>query len=164
MWAYDPRVDRSPVSPSWVKKWQRSWDVLEEEYIPDRELRIGAMLDVVEAAVGDAPTVLDLGCGTGTITSRLLERFPLAHAIAVDVDPVLLTIASATFAEDDRVRIVHADLRDPSWVDAVPEQVDAALTATALHWLPEGAVRRLYVDLVPWFDAAESSRTLRRCR
>jgi O-methyltransferase involved in polyketide biosynthesis len=66
----------------------------------------------------------------------------------VDVDPVLLTIASATFADDYRVRIVHADLRDPAWVDALLEpQVDAVLTATALHWLPEGAVRRVYRDL-----------------
>jgi hypothetical protein len=43
---------------------------------------------------------------------------------------------------------VHADLRDPAWVDAVLEpQVDAVLTATALHWLPEGAVHRVYRDL-----------------
>ncbi len=57
-------------------------------------------------------------------------------------------IASATFADDDRVRIVDADLLDPAWVEAVLEpQVDAVLTATALHWLPEGAVPRVYRDL-----------------
>jgi O-methyltransferase involved in polyketide biosynthesis len=78
----------------------------------------------------------------------LLDRLPRACSIAVDVDPVLLTIASATFAGDDRVRILRADLRDPAWVDGLPErQVDAVLTATALHWLPEDAVRRLYRDL-----------------
>jgi trans-aconitate methyltransferase len=92
--------------------------------------------------------VLDLGCGTGTVTCRLLDRFPAARSIAVDVDPVLLTIASVTFADDDRVRIVKADLRDPAWIDAVPDpNVDAVLTATALHWLPENVVRRLYGDL-----------------
>jgi SAM-dependent methyltransferase len=132
----------------WAETWQRSWDRLEEDYVPDRELRIRALLDVVDAIAGTTPTVVDLACGTGTITRRLLHRFPAARSIAVDVDPVLLTIASATFADDDRVRIVHADLRDPAWVDAVVEpQVDAVLTATALHWLPEGAVRRVYRDL-----------------
>jgi SAM-dependent methyltransferase len=132
----------------WAETWQRSWDRLEEDYVPDRELRIRALLDVVDAMAGSAPTVFDLACGTGTITRRLLERFPAARSIAVDVDPVLLTIASATFAADDRVRIVHADLRDPAWVDAVLEpRVDAVLTATALHWLPEGAVQRVYRDL-----------------
>jgi len=132
----------------WAETWQRSWDRLEEDYVPDRELRIRALLDVVGAIAGTTPTVLDLACGTGTITCRLLDRFPAARSIAVDVDPVLLTIASATFADDDRVRIVDADLRDPAWVDAVLQpQVDAVLTATALHWLPEGAVHRVYRDL-----------------
>jgi SAM-dependent methyltransferase len=115
--------------------------------VPDRELRIRALLDVVDTVADRSPTVLDLGCGTGTVTCRLLDRFPAARSIAVDVDPVLLTIASATFAGDDRVRIVHGDLRDPGWVEGVPEQVDAVLTATALHWLPEDAVRRVYDDL-----------------
>ena len=106
------------------------------------------LLDVVEAMAGIAPAVIDLACGPGTVTCRLLDRLPRARSIAVDVDPVLLTIASATFADDDRVRVVRADLREPGWGDALPEsQVDAVVTATALHWLPEDAVRRLYRDL-----------------
>jgi SAM-dependent methyltransferase len=116
--------------------------------VPDRERQISALLDVVEAMAGTAPTVLDLACGPGTITCRLFDRLPRGRSIAVDVDPVLLTIASATFADDDRVQVVRADLRDQGWSDALPEsQVDAVLTATALHWLPEDAVRRLYRDL-----------------
>jgi trans-aconitate methyltransferase len=116
--------------------------------VPDRERQISALLDVVEAMAGTAPTVVDLACGPGTITCRLFDRLPRARSIAVDVDPVLLTIASATFADDDRVQVVRADLRDPGWSAALPEcQVDAVVTATALHWLPQDAVRRLYRDL-----------------
>jgi SAM-dependent methyltransferase len=116
--------------------------------VPDRERLISTLLDVVQAMAGPAPTVVDLACGPGSITCRLFDRLPRARSIAVDVDPVLLTIASATFADDDRVQVVRADLRDPGWRDALPEsQVDAVLTATALHWLPEDAVRRLYRDL-----------------
>ena len=128
--------------------WQRSWDRLEEVLVPDRERQISVMVDVVEAMVGTAPTVVDLACGPGTITCRLLDRLPRARSIAVDVDPVLLTIAAATFADDDRVQVVRADLRDPQWSDALPEsQVDAVLTATALHWLSQDVARRLYRDL-----------------
>lgn len=139
----------SLATSDWASKWQRSWDDLEEGLIPDREQRIAALLDTLEANTSSRDfTVLDLGCGTGTITCRLLARFPAANSIAVDVDPVLLTIAAATFADDHRVRIVKADLRDPGWVDALPDRdVDAVLTATALHWLREDVVRRLYVDL-----------------
>jgi trans-aconitate methyltransferase len=117
--------------------------------VPDRELRIGALLDVVEAMAGTAPTVVDLACGPGTITCRLLDRLPQARSIAVDVDPVLLAIASASFVDDDRVQVVvRADERDPGWLDALPDSpVDGVLTATALHWLPQDTVRRVYGDL-----------------
>jgi len=116
--------------------------------MPDREARLAALLDVVEAVAGPRPLVLDLACGTGTISRRLLERFPEARSIAVDIDPALLTIARATLGDDDRVRFVRADLADATWVRRLPETpVDAVLTATALHWLPEPVLRRVYRDL-----------------
>lgn len=138
----------SPSTRQWAEAWQRSWDELQERHVPNRDLRIRALLDALDATGGQSPTVLDLACGTGTVTRRLLDSYPGARSIAVDVDPVLLTIAAATFEGDDRVRIVRADLRDPAWTDALPQrQVDAALTATALHWLAEPTVRRVYRDL-----------------
>jgi SAM-dependent methyltransferase len=132
----------------WAEAWQASWDRQQEGFMPDREARFVALLDVVEAVAGPRPLVLDLACGTGSITRRLFERFPEARSIAVDVDPALLTIARATFAGDDRVRFVRADLGDPGWARALPEApVDAVVTATALHWLAKPVLRRLYRDL-----------------
>lgn len=78
--------------------WQESWDRQQEWYMPDREERFRVMLDMVEALVGPEPRVLDLACGTGTITARLLARFPKATSTGVDLDPALLTIAEGTFA------------------------------------------------------------------
>ena len=71
--------------------------------VADRERQISALLEVVEAMAGTAPTVVDLACGPGMITRRWYDRLPRARSIAVEVDPVLLTIASETFADDDRV-------------------------------------------------------------
>lgn len=125
--------------------WQDSWDRQQEWYMPDREERFRVMLDMVEALVGTEPNVLDLACGTGSITDRLLKRFPKARSTGVDIDPALLTIAEGHFAGDDRVRLVTADLTDPSWADALPDPpYDAVLTATALHWLDAGPLRELY--------------------
>jgi SAM-dependent methyltransferase len=130
--------------------WQESWDRQQEAYMPDREQRIAAMLDVVEAiAENPEPRLLDLAGGTGTITLRALARFPRLRATIVDLDPVLLTIAEATLLDravdpaDGRTCVVAADLNDPSWAAGLPHlPYDAVLTATALHWL---APRRLTV-------------------
>jgi SAM-dependent methyltransferase len=109
----------------------------------DRELRLTALLDVVEAVAWPRPLVLDLGCGTGPISRRLLERLP-RPVRSVDVDPALLTTARATL-DDARLRLVRADTADPAWVGQLPETlVDAVLTATALHWLPEPLLRHVY--------------------
>ncbi|KUO11633.1 class I SAM-dependent methyltransferase [Streptomyces sp. DSM 15324] len=163
--------------------WQESWDRQQEWYMPDREDRFRVMLDMVEAVVGPEPRVLDLACGTGTITARLLARLPGATSTGVDLDPALLAIAGGTFAGDERVTLVTADLKDPDWPSRLPyDTYDAVLTATALHWLHSDPLAALYgriADLVrdgglfmnadhmiddttPRINAAE--RTLRRAR
>lgn len=128
--------------------WQASWDRQQEWYMPDREERFRVMLDMVEAFCGSEPRVLDLACGTGSITARLLKRFPGAVSTGVDLDPALLTIARGTFAGDDRVTLVEADLTDPDWPARLPHDTyDAVLTATALHWLRREPLRVLYGQL-----------------
>lgn len=113
--------------------------------MPDREERFRVMLDLVEALTGPEPHVLDLACGTGTITDRLLTRLPGARSTGVDLDPALLTIARGHFTGDPRVTFVTADLTDPDWPAALPHRgYDAVLTATALHWLETDPLRSLY--------------------
>ncbi|MFE7956577.1 class I SAM-dependent methyltransferase [Streptomyces sp. NPDC057413] len=130
------------------RAWQQSWDRQQEWYMPDREDRFRVMLDMVEAFCGTEARVLDLACGTGSITARLLDRFPRAVSTGVDLDPALLTIARGTFAGDDRVTLVEADLTDPDWPARLPyDTYDAVLTATALHWLRKEPLRVLYGQL-----------------
>ncbi|MGW0628284.1 class I SAM-dependent methyltransferase [Streptomyces sp. NPDC002758] len=125
--------------------WQESWDRQQEWYMPDREERFRIMLDMVEALVGTAPRVLDLACGTGSITARLLRRFPGATSTGVDLDPALLAIARGTFEGDERASFVTADLKDPDWATRLPyDSYDAVLTATALHWLHSEPLAALY--------------------
>jgi SAM-dependent methyltransferase len=135
--------------------WQESWDRQQEAYMPDREQRIAAMLDTVEAvADSPEPRLLDLAGGTGTITLRALARFPRLRATIVDLDPVLLTIAEATLLErspdpaSDRVGVIATDLTDPSWSAKLPHApYDAVLTATALHWLPPERLTVLFGEI-----------------
>jgi SAM-dependent methyltransferase len=130
--------------------WVRRWETQQDRYPTDREERFRVMLDILETIVGPEPqTVLDLGCGPGSLSIRLLERFPSASVVGVDLDPVLLTLARGAYGQHPRLRFVTADLRDEGWAAhlGLEGPVDAALSTTALHWLETAALTRLYRDL-----------------
>jgi SAM-dependent methyltransferase len=92
---------------------------------------------------------LDLACGSGAISQRLLTRFSQARCIAVDLDPFLLTIGRQTLGDmHGRLRWAEADLNTPAWIEALGvAQVDAVLSTTALHWLRNDVLARVYHQL-----------------
>jgi SAM-dependent methyltransferase len=129
-------------------KWLASWDRQQEHLVPDREERITAIFNLIEAAIGPPRHVLDLAGGPGSVTIRLLQRFPKAETTLVDVDPALLAIATGVLGGDRRVRILRADLANPRWRDSLEAGAyDATVTLNSLHWLDEPTLRRVYSDL-----------------
>jgi SAM-dependent methyltransferase len=129
--------------------WLQRWDAQQTGYLPEREARFTAMLDVLDMLLPEQFVALDLACGPGAISQRLLARFPHAASIAVDVDPVLLTLGQQALGDyGGRLRWVDADLREPAWAAQLGvTQVDAVLSTTALHWLSAAHLARVYQDL-----------------
>jgi trans-aconitate methyltransferase len=120
------------------------WDAQQERYLPHREARFQTMLDVVERnAGGSGLRVLDLCCGPGSISRRVLDRFPDASILAVDMDPAHLELGRRTL--DGRVEWLDADLRGRDWAARLePGSFDAVLSATAIHWFQPEEVLALY--------------------
>ncbi|MFC0531830.1 class I SAM-dependent methyltransferase [Phytohabitans kaempferiae] len=133
------------TEPRWTDLLS-TWDAQQTGYLPRREERFAAIVRTLGAVLGERFTVLDLGCGPGSLAKRILDAYPGATAIAVDADPLLLRLGQGALAGyGDRLRWVDADLRDPSWADRLGvERVDAAVSTTALHWLEPGALFALY--------------------
>ena len=129
--------------------WLARWDAQQTGYLPDREARFDAMLTVLEVLAPPDFVALDLCCGPGAISQRLLARFPRARSVAVDLDPILLALGQGALGTmEGRLRWVEADLCDPSWVEQLGEsRFDAVLTTTALHWLPTPELVRVYHGL-----------------
>jgi SAM-dependent methyltransferase len=130
-------------------EWLRRWDRQQTRYLPLREERFEAMFDALEALLPPDFVALDLGCGPGSLSQRLLERFPRARGIAVDQDPVLLAMGQGALGDvGGRLRWVDTNLGEPAWRERVGvESVDVALSTTALHWLPPAQLVRLYTEL-----------------
>jgi len=140
---------RPKLSVAQAEVWRHRWDLQQERYVWDREWRFQAMLLWLRSVAGSRPRCLDLGCGTGAVTQRIVEKFPQARVVAVDYDPVtrrLGEVALARYAR--RITWVDADLRSPDWTRAIPAgRYDAVLSSTALHWLRAPELARLYRDL-----------------
>ena len=128
--------------------WLKRWDAQQQLHLPHREERFAAITDALASVAGDAPRVLDLGSGPGSLSERVLRRLPNAEVLALDADPVLLEIGRSAFANHPRLRFVDADLRG-DWAYSLPAAgpFDAAVSTTALHWLDLPDVLRLYGQL-----------------
>lgn len=129
-----------------ARRWIARWDEQQEAFIPLREERFTALLDVVGEVVPARGRVLDLGCGTGSLSARILDRFGSVRCDGVDLDPVLLEIARRGRADPEgRQRWVDADLRHAEWTSRLPaRRYDAVVSSTALHWLTARSLGRVY--------------------
>ena len=138
------------LDPDVARDWIRRWDLQQEDSLPDREDRFTALIDAVEEGAGrPGPLIIDLGCGPGSLSIRLLDRIPAATIVAVDADPVLLALARAAFGDRAGLRFVSADLRSPGWSAKLDldRPADAAVSTTALHWLDPDALAAMYAKL-----------------
>ena len=95
----------------------------------------------------DAPRlVVDLGCGDGSVTATLAQRWPGARVVGVDSSPAMLE-AAAAHAVPGRLEFSAGDVRD--W--RADEPVDVVVSNAVLQWVP-GHVRlltRWATDLPP---------------
>lgn len=88
---------------------------------------------VARLALRGDETVLDAGCGTGTVTATLLERLPRGRVVALDGSTAMLDAARERFAGDARVSFAHADLARP--LPLAPASVDAVVSTSTFHWV-----------------------------
>jgi SAM-dependent methyltransferase len=133
------------VARAWIDRWDRQ----QQGYLPDREERFTALIDALEDAVGRPdPLVLDLGCGPGSLSVRLLARLPKATVVGVDADPLTMALGRAAFRDLAGLRFVDADLRVADWSAGLEldRRPDAVVSTTALHWLTQDALFATYAE------------------
>lgn len=125
------------------------WEEQQSSHINFREDRFSIMFDLAEEFYPGRKQLLDIACGTGSISRRFLSRFRTSHSTAVDYDPVLLTIARAMGKNfGDRLRFIEGDLRKDAWIKSLQNiKFDVSMSTTALHWLTAEDLRALYSNI-----------------
>ena len=108
-----------------------TWNPAQYGVFADERLRPGR--DLLARVPLQAPGVVyDLGCGTGNVTSLMVERWPGAETVGVDSSTAML----------DKARQAHDDI---DWVEAdivawrAPKPADLLFANASLHWLDDHA-------------------------
>jgi trans-aconitate 2-methyltransferase len=110
------------------------WDAATYDSLPLPHVRWGAGV-IERLQLTGNEQVMDLGCGTGRDTKRLLELLPNGRVVAVDGSTQMLDRLRAKLGDSlDRVEVIRADLTEP-----FPDQVrgDAAISVATFHWVPD---------------------------
>ncbi|WP_024873943.1 class I SAM-dependent methyltransferase [Saccharomonospora piscinae] len=143
-------MDLRKTTVDWAQ-WLRRWDRQQTGYLPYREERFTVAVDVLEQVLAGTaePVIVDLGCGPGSFSQRIVERLPTARCLAVDLDPVLLALGRAALGDaGGRITWIQADLMSvhlPAVLGV--STVDAVVSSTALHWLSAERLSATYTQL-----------------
>ena len=124
-------TNRPPAPLAWDADLLLRFDAEREQVVRDLLGRIG----------GNPRRIVDLGCGPGTSTRLLAQRFPRAELMGVDISEPMLAVAAerAPGAE-----FVCADIHE--WRPGEP--VDLVFADSALQWI--GDHERQFARLIDW--------------
>lgn len=115
-----------------------SYNAGRRRLIPPFDLFYGTATDALRIA-GRVDRVLDLGAGTGLLSSFVRDAFPHAHLCLLDGAPAMLEQARELLG-DANTEYVEADLADP-----LPDGPwDAVVSALAVHHLSDARKRELF--------------------
>ena len=116
--------------------------------IPFFDAQLDTMMRLIEGL--DLRTFLDLGCGDGILSSRVLAAFPNARGVLLDFSPPMLQKARrALGGRGAGIEFVEADLSDPDWAAIAAgasstKAYDLIVSGYAIHHQPGDVKKRIY--------------------
>ncbi|ORA11407.1 class I SAM-dependent methyltransferase [Mycobacterium arosiense] len=91
-----------------------------------------------------APKILELGCGLGGLSRKLLELNPAAQVTVTDIDPEFVaSVASSDLGSDPRATVREMDA---TAIDASDGHYDLAVFALSLHHLAPDQAARVFAE------------------
>lgn len=116
------------------------YDARIRTFVPYYEEMLEQVARTMRLLSPDAPTIVDLGTGTGALAERCLRGMPDASVVGIDGDPGMLAMAGERLADAGRVELRHARF---DRVDL--PRCDVVVASISLHHIAEpDAKRALY--------------------
>lgn len=133
--------------------WQEQDRV--EEYVArttaqadDRNAVFNLMADLLPFERTEAIRVLDIGAGYGAVAAAVLNRFPNATAVGLDISEPMMEVGRERMARFGSRFSYHAgDFADGTLPADLRGTFDAAVSSAAIHHLPSEAKQALYAEV-----------------
>jgi tRNA (cmo5U34)-methyltransferase len=114
----------------------RDWIARMDREPRDRTEELQLIVNLLPFKKDTALQVLELGAGHGALTAHVLDGFPSARVLALDLSPVMVEEGPRRLARfADRVGYRQWDLEEPGWPDASDGPFDAIVSSLAIHHL-----------------------------
>ena len=104
------------------------YDARIRTYVPGYVQMLELVAETVNVLAGSAPTIVDLGIGTGALSVHCLRARPEANLIGIDSDPEMLQVARARLAGHARLELIER-----SFLTGTLPSCDAMVACIALH-------------------------------
>jgi tRNA (cmo5U34)-methyltransferase len=138
------------IFPGEVFADARNFDVGIRQLLPHYD-------DMLDALIACVPTqaerLLELGCGTGELSVKLLQHCPEAHLVAIDYSPRMIERATMKLSEAqlrDRVTLIQDDFG--AWTtgemkNQIEPGFDACVSSLAIHHLSDEMKQQLFTRI-----------------
>jgi malonyl-CoA O-methyltransferase len=80
---------------------------------------------------GNYQKILDIGCGTGTLVAKLVDKFPQAEIIGIDLAPGMIEQAKAKVNTPEVAFLIG----DGEALDFKAGSFDLVVSTSSLHWM-----------------------------
>jgi tRNA (cmo5U34)-methyltransferase len=88
--------------------------------------------------------ILDLGCGTGNLTQRILDHFPDAQIDVLDLSEEILEESRKRFANKSKINYIQADFKNMNLSEVT---YDLVMSSIAIHHVEDPFKLKLYKDV-----------------
>ncbi|MFH1433246.1 MAG: methyltransferase domain-containing protein [archaeon] len=117
----------------------KDYDADRKKVIPHLEIfyEVAASLAETESA---SPHILDIGAGTGLLTSYLIARYPHANITLIDFSEEMLNIAKSRFQDKSNIIYIVDDYSKHDF----KESYDIIVSALSIHHLDDSKKLEFY--------------------
>jgi tRNA (cmo5U34)-methyltransferase len=128
----------------------REFDCLILTLIPDYPRMVEGLVAAIPFEKSAPIRVLDIGCGTGTVAHAVLEAFPSARVMCLDIAEGMIAMAKIKLAGHANTRYIASDINTHRFDGSY----DAVVSSLALHHLvtdedKQRIYRRIHESLAP---------------